>query len=157
MSRRRAAEKRKHFPDARYGHLGISKFINNVMICGKKSVAERIVYSALDQAVEKVQVDHIELFEKVISNVAPALEVRSRRVGGATYQVPVEVSALRASALAMRWIIKAGKARRSEKDMADRLAAVFIDSYHNKGDAVKKRDDTHKMADANKAFSHYKW
>ncbi|MDJ1407399.1 MAG: 30S ribosomal protein S7 [Candidatus Midichloria sp.] len=157
MSRRRAAENRQHLPDAKYGHLGIAKFINNVMVGGKKSVAEKIVYDALENAANKLGVDPVELFEKVIANVSPALEVRSRRVGGATYQVPVEVRAVRAMALAVRWIIKASKARKAEKSMALRLSALFIDSYSGKGEAVKKRDDTHKMAEANKAFSHYKW
>ena len=157
MSRRRAADNRQHLPDAKYEHSGVAKFINNVMIGGKKSVAEKIVYEALEDAAKKVGVGPVELFEQVIANVSPAVEVRSRRVGGATYQVPVEVRAVRAMALAVRWIIKASNARKAEKTMAMRLASVFVESYNNKGDAVKKRDDTHKMADSNKAFAHYKW
>lgn len=157
MSRRRAVDNKQHLPDAKYGHLGVAKFINNVMVGGKKSVAEKIVYDALENSANKLGVGPVELFEQVIANVSPVLEVRSRRVGGATYQVPVEVRAVRAMALAVRWIIKAGKARKSEKSMAMRLSAVFVDSYNNKGEAVKRRDDTHKMAESNKAFAHYKW
>jgi len=157
MSRRRAAENRRYLPDAKYGHLGIAKFINNVMVGGKKSIAEKIVYEALEGAANKLGVDPIEVFEKVMANVSPALEVRSRRVGGATYQVPVEIRAVRGRALANRWIIKSSKARKTEKSMALRLSGIFVDSYNGRGEAVKKRDDTHKMAESNKAFAHYKW
>jgi small subunit ribosomal protein S7 len=162
MSRRRAAESRRYLPDAKYGHLGIAKFINNVMIGGKKSVAEKIVYQALELASEKLSggsaiAEPIEVFEKVMMNVAPEMEVRSRRVGGSTYQVPVEVRAVRGMALAMRWVIKESKAKKSERSMASRLAVIFVDSYNGKGEAIKKRDDTHRMAEANKAFAHYRW
>lgn len=157
MSRRRAAVTRQHFPDAKYGHLGIAKFINNVMIGGKKSTAEAIVYDALESAANKVGIDPVELFEKSIANVSPALEVRSKRVSGATYPVPVGVRVVRAVALATRWIIKASKARKTERSMSARLSALFVDSYNGRGEAVKKRDDTHRMAEANKAFAHYKW
>jgi small subunit ribosomal protein S7 len=157
MSRRRAAIKKQHLPDAKYGNLMISKFINNVMIGGKKSIAEKIVYDALEGAANKIGSDPVEIFEKVVANVAPDLEVRSRRVGGATYQVPVEVRPVRAMALATRWIIKASKARKTEKTMSARLMSIFIDSYNSKGEAVKKREDTHKMAEANRAFAHFRW
>lgn len=157
MSRRRAAVKKQHLPDAKYGNLMVSKFINNIMVGGKKSVAEKIVYSALEGAASKIDADPVEIFEKVMANVAPDLEVSSRRVGGATYQVPVEVRPVRAMALATRWIIKASKARKAERTMSERLLSIFVDSYHGKGEAVKKRDDTHKMAESNRAFAHFRW
>ena len=157
MSRRRAAKKRELLPDAKYLHLVVAKFINSVMLDGKKSVAERIVYSAINTLSEKLKIDPVEAFEKAILNVRPLAEVRSRRVGGATYQIPVEVYPDRAQALALRWIIAGAKARKTEKDMAARVAGELIDAYNGRGDAVKRRDNSHKMAEANKPFSHYKW
>jgi small subunit ribosomal protein S7 len=156
MSRRHKAEKRLVLPDARFGNVVVAKFINNVMKEGKKSKAEYIVYGALDLVEAKVKRKSIEVFEEVVKSVSPAIEVRSRRVGGATYQVPVEVRAIRANALAIRWIISAA-IKRSEKTMKERLAAEFMDAFNGRGAAVKKREDTHKMAEANKAFSHYRW
>ncbi|HMS44513.1 MAG TPA: 30S ribosomal protein S7 [Alphaproteobacteria bacterium] len=156
MSRRHAAEKREIIPDAKYGDPVLAKFMNVLMYQGKKSVAERIVYHALDQVQEKSGKDPMEVFKLALENVAPQVEVRSRRVGGATYQVPVEVRAQRAQALAIRWIITAARAR-SETEMTKRLWGELLDASANKGTAVKKREDTHKMADANKAFSHYRW
>jgi small subunit ribosomal protein S7 len=156
MSRRRAAEKREIMPDPKFGDLILSKFINSVMTQGKKSVAEKIVYGAFSQIQEKVGRDPLELFREALDNVKPAVEVRSRRVGGATYQVPVEVRPVRSQSLAIRWIIQMA-AKRSEKTMCDRLAAEFLDAANNRGASIKKREDTHKMAEANKAFSHYRW
>lgn len=156
MSRRRAAEKRRIHPDSRFGDVAIAKFINIIMWDGKKSLAEKIVYDAFDQVQAKVKRDPVEVFYEALDNVRPAVEVRSRRVGGATYQVPVEVRSDRAQALAFRWLI--GMARqRSETAMQDRLSAELLDASQNRGAAVKKREDTHKMAEANKAFSHYRW
>jgi small subunit ribosomal protein S7 len=157
MSRRRAAKKRVVNPDAKFGNVELAKFMNCLMISGKKSVAEGIVYKALETMSERLSIDPIEAFEGVINNVKPLIEVRSRRVGGATYQVPVEVRSSRSKALAMRWLINAARARKSEKDMSMRLAMEMIDAYNSKGAAIKKRDDTHKMAEANRAFAHYRW
>lgn len=156
MSRRHAAEKRDILPDAKYGDLVVAKFMNALMFDGKKSAAERIVYGAFDRMEEKLKSDPLVLFQEAIDNVKPSVEVRSRRVGGATYQVPVEVRAIRRQALAIRWLVE--KARnRSEDTMVGRLSGELMDAAQNRGAAVKKREDTHKMADANKAFSHYRW
>ena len=156
MSRRRAAEKREVLPDAKFGDVVLSKFMNTLMERGKKSVAERVVYGALDEIQTKLKQDPIPAFHEALENVKPAVEVRSRRVGGATYQVPVEVRPDRAQALALRWII--GTAReRSEATMVDRLSGELLDAANNRGSSVKKREDTHRMAEANKAFSHYRW
>ncbi len=156
MSRRHAAEKREVLPDAKYGDLVLTKFMNNLMIDGKKSVAERIVYSALDRVESKLKRSPIEVFTEALDNVKPSVEVRSRRVGGATYQVPVEVRTERREALAIRWMIAAARGR-NENTMEERLAGELVDAVNSRGTAVKKREDTHKMADANKAFSHYRW
>jgi small subunit ribosomal protein S7 len=156
MSRRHAAEKREVLPDAKYGDTVLTKFMNNLMKDGKKSVAETIVYSALDRMQTRLKREPIGAFHDALDNVKPAVEVRSRRVGGATYQVPVDVRPERREALAIRWLITAAR-KRSEKTMEERLAAELADAVNNRGTAVKKREDTHKMADANKAFSHYRW
>jgi small subunit ribosomal protein S7 len=156
MSRRHAAEKRKVLPEPKYGDLVLAKFINNLMVDGKKSTAERIVYGALDIIKSKTGADPVEQFHTALENVRPAVEVRSRRVGGATYQVPVEVRSSRAQALALRWVIGVAR-KRNENTMTERLAGEFMDAVNNRGGAVKKREDTHKMAEANKAFSHYRW
>ena len=156
MSRRHAAEKREVLPDAKYGDRVLTKFMNNLMIDGKKSVAERIVYNALDRIEAKAKREPVEVFHEALDNVKPAVEVRSRRVGGATYQVPVEVRPTRREALAIRWLITAAK-NRNEHTMEERLAGELLDASNNRGNAVKKREDTHRMADANKAFAHYRW
>ncbi|MBL4540825.1 MAG: 30S ribosomal protein S7 [Rhodobacteraceae bacterium] len=156
MSRRHAAEKRDILPDPKFGDRLISKFMNNMMTDGKKSVAERIVYSALDRVESKLKRSPVEVFHEALDNVKPSVEVRSRRVGGATYQVPVEVRPERREALAIRWMINASRAR-NEHTMQERLAGELIDAVQSRGSAVKKREDTHKMAEANKAFSHYRW
>ena len=156
MSRRHAAEKRVINPDPKFHDLIVGKFMNNLMEDGKKSVAENIVYGAFDIVQAKAKQDPIQLFHAALQNVAPAIEVRSRRVGGATYQVPVEVRAERRQALAIRWIIIAARGR-NEKTMVERLSAELLDAGNNRGTAVKKREDTHKMAEANRAFSHYRW
>jgi small subunit ribosomal protein S7 len=156
MSRRHAAEKREVLPDAKYGDRVVTKFMNNLMVDGKKSVAERIVYSALERVETRLKRAPIDAFHEALDNVKPSVEVRSRRVGGATYQVPVEVRAERREALAIRWLITASK-NRNENTMEERLAAELLDAVNGRGTAVKKREDTHKMADANKAFSHYRW
>ncbi len=156
MSRRHTAEKRIVLPDAKFGDKVVAKFINNVMEDGKKAVAEKIVYSAFDIIAAKSKQDALKIFSDAIDNVKPLVEVKSRRVGGATYQVPMEVRADRRQALAIRWIIEAAK-KRSETTMTERLANELLDAVANKGSAVKKREDTHKMAEANKAFSHYKF
>lgn len=156
MSRRRAAEKREILPDAKYGDQVVAKFMNCMMMQGKKSVAEKIVYEAFDQIKGKTGRDSVELFHEAIENVKPSVEVRSRRVGGATYQVPVEVRAERALALSIRWMINSARGR-SENTMTDRLAGELMDAAQNRGAAIKKREDTHKMADANKAFAHFRW
>jgi small subunit ribosomal protein S7 len=156
MSRRHAADKREVLPDAKYGDKVLTKFMNNLMIDGKKSVAERIVYTALERVEGKLKRSPIEVFTESLDNIKPSVEVRSRRVGGATYQVPVEVRPERREALAIRWLIKAARAR-NENTMEERLAGELIDAVQSRGSAVKKREDTHKMAEANKAFSHYRW
>ena len=156
MSRRHAAEKREVLPDAKYGDTVLTKFMNNLMIDGKKSVAERIVYSALDRVENKIKRAPVEVFHEALDNIQPSVEVRSRRVGGATYQVPVEVRPERRQALAIRWLISASRSR-NENTMEERLAGELLDAVQSRGAAVKKREDTHKMAEANKAFSHYRW
>ncbi|NKB45760.1 MAG: 30S ribosomal protein S7 [Alphaproteobacteria bacterium] len=156
MSRRHAAEKREILPDAKFGDLVIAKFINSVMLQGKKSTAERIVYGALDKISDKTGNDPVKTFHEAVENIKPAVEVRSRRVGGATYQVPVEVRPDRRQALAFRWLVSFARSR-SETTMVDRLSGELMDASANRGGAVKKREDTHRMAEANKAFSHYRW
>ena len=156
MSRRHAAEKREILPDAKFGDRVLSKFMNNLMIDGKKSVAEKIVYNAFDRVEDKLKKAPVVVFHEALENVKPSVEVRSRRVGGATYQVPVEVRSERREALAIRWLISAARSR-NENTMEERLAGELLDAVNGRGSAVKKREDTHKMADANKAFSHYRW
>jgi small subunit ribosomal protein S7 len=156
MSRRHKAEKREVNPDPKFGEVVITKFMNAVMNQGKKSVAERIVYGAFERMETKAKSNPVQLFHQALDNVMPAVEVRSRRVGGATYQVPVEVRPERRQALAIRWLITAARAR-NENTMVDRLSGELLDAANNRGTAVKKREDTHKMAEANRAFSHYRW
>ena len=156
MSRRHAAEKREVLPDAKFGDRVLSKFMNNLMLDGKKAVAEGIVYTALDVVEAKAKSNPVELFHTALDNIKPQVEVRSRRVGGATYQVPVEVRPERAQALAIRWLITAARGR-PETTMSARLSGELMDAANNRGNAVKKREDTHRMADANRAFSHYRW
>ena len=156
MSRRRAAEKRTILPDHKYKDLVLAKFMNRIMLDGKKSTSEQIVYGAFDQIEGKLKTDPIKVFHDAIDNVMPSVEVRSRRVGGATYQVPVEVRSERRKALAIRWIIAAARSR-SEDTMREKLSSELIDASNNRGSSVKKREDTHKMAEANRAFSHYRW
>ncbi len=156
MPRRREVPKRKIIPDPKFKDKLISKFTNTIMICGKKSVAEGILYGALDVIQERFKEDPLEVFRKALDNVKPKLEVKSRRVGGATYQVPVEVRPERRVALAMRWIVQYSR-ERGEKTMRERLAAELKEASEGRGNAVKKKDDTHKMAEANKAFAHYRW
>ena len=156
MSRRRRAEKREILPDPKFKDLVVSKFMNNLMLDGKKSVSEKIVYGAFDEVENKMKRPPLEVFHEALDNIKPSVEVRSRRVGGATYQVPVEVRPQRREALAIRWLIKASRDR-NEKTMKDRLASELIDAVNTRGSAVKKKEDTHKMAEANKAFSHYRW
>lgn len=156
MSRRHRAEKREINPDPKFGDLVISKFMNAVMLDGKKSVAESIVYGALERVREKTKQEPVAVFHQALDNVAPHLEVRSRRVGGATYQVPVDVRPERRQALAIRWLINAARGR-NEQTMIERLSGELLDAANNRGTAVKKREDTHRMADANRAFSHYRW
>jgi len=156
MARRRRADKREILPDPKFGDVLITKFMNVLMLKGKKSVAEKIVYGALEKIQAKAKTSPLEVFKQALDKVRPHLEVRSRRVGGATYQVPMEVRPERGIALAMRWIIMAARDR-SEKTMMDRLAAEILAASNDNGAAVKKREDTHKMAEANKAFSHYRW
>ena len=156
MSRRHKAEKREIIPDAKFGDIVLTKFMNSIMKEGKKSAAERIVYGALDQMESKAKSNPVELFHAALQNVMPALEVRSRRVGGATYQVPVEVRVDRRQALAIRWIISAARGR-NENTMVERLSGELLDASNNRGTAEKKREDTHRMAEANRAFSHYRW
>ncbi|GAA4648273.1 30S ribosomal protein S7 [Kistimonas scapharcae] len=156
MPRRRVVAKRDVLPDPKFGNKVLTKFINHVMVSGKKSVAERIVYGALDKIQERTNKDPLEVFEAALESVAPMVEVKSRRVGGATYQVPVEVRPARRSALAMRWLVDAAR-KRGEKSMDLRLAGELVDAADNKGAAVKKREDVHRMAEANKAFSHYRF
>ena len=156
MSRRHKADKRVVNPDPKFGEVVITKFMNAVMKEGKKSVAESIVYGAFDRMESKGKANPVQLFHQALDNVMPAVEVRSRRVGGATYQVPVEVRNERRQALAIRWIITAARSR-NENTMIDRLSGELLDAANNRGTAVKKREDTHKMAEANRAFSHYRW
>jgi small subunit ribosomal protein S7 len=156
MSRRRRAEKREVLPDPKFGDVVLSKFMNVLMYSGMKSVAEGIVYGAMDRIQRRSSQDPVRVFHEALNNVRPDLEVRSRRVGGATYQIPVEVRPDRSQALAIRWLIRASRAR-SEFTMTERLANELLDAANNRGAAVKKREDTHRMAEANRAFSHYRW
>ena len=156
MSRRHSAEKREVIPDPKFGDIVVTKFMNSVMYEGKKSTAERIVYGAFDIIEAKTKSEPLGVFKSALENVAPAIEVRSRRVGGATYQVPVEVRAERRQALAIRWLISAARSR-NDKTMVERLSSELMDAANNRGNAVKKREDTHRMAEANRAFSHYRW
>lgn len=156
MSRRRAAEKREILPDAKFGDLVVSKFMNSVMLDGKKSAAERIVYGAFEMIEKRAGSDPVKLFHDALENVKPQVEVRSRRVGGATYQVPVDVRSGRSQALAFRWLIAMARSR-SENTMVERLSGELMDAANNRGAAVKKREDSHRMAEANRAFSHYRW
>jgi small subunit ribosomal protein S7 len=156
MSRRHSADKREIHPDPKFGNVVVTKFMNTVMYEGKKSVAEGIVYGAFDLIEAKTKQNPLGVFEQALDNVMPSIEVRSRRVGGATYQVPVEVRTDRRQALGLRWLISAARDR-NEKTMTERLSAELLDASNNRGNAVKKREDTHKMAEANRAFSHYRW
>jgi small subunit ribosomal protein S7 len=156
MPRRRVVAKREALPDPKFGNVTLAKFMNHVMISGKKSVAERIVYGAMEVVQNKMNRDPLEVFEEALDNIAPLVEVKSRRVGGATYQVPVEVRASRRNALAMRWLVEYSR-KRGEKSMPQRLAGELMDAAQGKGAAVKKREDVHRMAEANKAFSHYRF
>ncbi|CAO4839598.1 MAG: 30S ribosomal protein S7 [Holosporales bacterium] len=156
MSRRHRAEKREVNPDAKFGDIVLSKFINCLMYDGKRSIAESIVYGALDRIQGKGGKNALDLFHEALTNVKPAIEVRSRRVGGATYQVPVEVRADRSQALGIRWLILNAR-KRSEKDMTSKLSGELLDASQGRGASVKKREDTHKMAEANRAFAHYRW
>ena len=156
MARRREAEKRKILPDPKYNDVLVGRFINSIMRQGKKSLAERLLYSALDQVGDKTSEEQLMVFKKAVENAAPMLEVRSRRVGGATYQIPIEVSHGRRTALSIRWLISNAKSRPG-RNMADKLTSEIIDAYKNTGGAVKKKEDVHRMAEANKAFSHYRW
>ena len=156
MSRRHSAEKREVNPDPKFGNIIITKFMNSIMYDGKKSAAESIVYGALAMIETKTKQGPLPVFEQALENVMPTIEVRSRRVGGATYQVPVEVRHERRQALAIRWLIQAARSR-NDKTMVERLSAELLDAANNRGNAVKKREDTHRMAEANRAFSHYRW
>ena len=156
MSRRHAAEKREILPDAKFGDKVLTKFMNNMMKDGKKAAAERIIYNALGRVEDKIKRAPLEVFHEALDNIKPSVEVRSRRLGGATYQVPVEVRPERREALAIRWLITASRSR-NENTMEERLAGELMDAVQSRGSAVKKREDTHKMAEANKAFSHYRW
>ena len=156
MSRRHRAEKREVLPDPKFGDMVVSKFMNSIMYAGKKSVAESIVYGAFDMIEGKTKQSPLGVFQQALDNVMPTIEVRSRRVGGATYQVPVEVRTDRRQALGIRWLIIAAR-ERNEKTMTERLSAELLDASNNRGNAVKKREDTHRMAEANRAFSHYRW
>jgi small subunit ribosomal protein S7 len=156
MSRRHKADKREINPDPKFGDLVVTKFMNAIMLDGKKSVAENIVYGAFDAVQGKSKQEPLSVFHQALDNIAPHVEVRSRRVGGATYQVPVDVRPERRQALAIRWLIAAAR-KRNETTMIDRLSGELLDASNNRGSAVKKREDTHKMADANRAFSHYRW
>ena len=156
MSRRHSAEKREIIPDPKYGDVVLTKFMNSIMYEGKKSTAERIVYGAFDIVETRARANPIEVFRAALDNVAPMIEVRSRRVGGATYQVPVEVRTERRQALAIRWLIQAARSR-NDRTMIERLSGELLDAANNRGNAVKKREDTHRMAEANRAFSHYRW
>ena len=156
MSRKSSAPKRAFYPDPKYGSLILSKFINFIMYDGKKAVAEKIVYNALNQIKNKTKEDPIKIFNEAISNIRPNLEVRSRRVGGATYQVPVEVQTKRSQTLALRWLLEATR-KRKNKTMSEKLFNELMDASQKKGSAMKKREDTHRMAESNKAFAHYRW
>ena len=156
MSRRRAAEKRTILPDHKYKDLVLAKFMNRIMFDGKKSTSEKIVYGAFDIVSKKTDKTPIDFFHEALNNVKPALEVRSRRVGGATYQVPVEVKSKRAQALAIRWLVESAR-KRKDKHMSDKIFNELYDAYEKKGSAVKKREDVHKMAESNKAFAHFRW
>lgn len=156
MPRRHVVGQRKILPDPKFGSELLAKFINVVMVDGKKSVSEAIVYGALDIIAEKTKKDHLVIFEEALDHIRPTVEVKSRRVGGSTYQVPVEVRTVRRNALAMRWLVEAARSR-GEKSMAQRLANELLDAAENKGTAVKKREDVHRMAEANRAFAHYRW
>jgi small subunit ribosomal protein S7 len=156
MSRRHRAEKREILPDPKFGNVVVTKFMNSVMHAGKKSVAEQIVYGAFDIIESKTKQNPLGIFQQALDNVMPAIEVRSRRVGGATYQVPVEVRSDRRQALGIRWLISAARDR-NEKTMTERLSGELLDASNSRGNAVKKREDTHRMAEANRAFSHYRW
>ena len=156
MARRREAQKRKVSPDPKYNDVLVGRFINSILKQGKKSLAERIFYSALDAVEEKIKEDPVKIFRKAIENAAPMLEVRSRRVGGATYQVPVEVNESRRIALSIRWMIQNARSR-AGKTMSEKLTGEIVDAYNNSGGAIKKREEVHRMAEANKAFAHYRW
>jgi small subunit ribosomal protein S7 len=156
MSRRHRAEKREVLPDPKFANMVVSKFMNSIMYAGKKSVAETIVYGAFDMIEGKTKQNPLSVFEQALDNVMPTIEVRSRRVGGATYQVPVEVRSERRQALGIRWLILAAR-ERNEKTMTERLSAELLDASNSRGNAVKKREDTHRMAEANRAFAHYRW
>ncbi len=156
MSRRHAAERREILPDPKFGDVVVNKFMNSLMLAGKKSVAEGILYGAFDRIESKTGNDPVKVFHEALENVKPSVEVRSRRVGGATYQVPIEVRPIRRQALAIRWLISASRVR-SERTMTERLAGELMDAAVSRGASVKKREDTHRMAEANKAFSHYRW
>ena len=156
MSRKKRAPKRIFYPDPKYGSPVLAKFINFVMFDGKKSTSEKIIYDALDKIKSKTKGDPIKIFNDAINNIRPNLEVRSRRVGGATYQVPVEVKAKRSQALALRWLIDASR-KRKDKNMSDKIFNEIFDAYQNRGSAIKKKEDTHKMAESNKAFAHFRW
>ena len=156
MSRRHRAERRETLPDPKFGNIKITRFMNSIMRQGKKSVAESIVYGALDKIESKIKQNPLQSFEQALDNVSPSIEVRSRRVGGATYQVPVEVRSSRRQALGIRWLISAARDR-NEKTMTERLSAELLDASNSRGNAVKKREVTHRMAEANRAFSHYRW
>lgn len=157
MARRRRAEKREILPDAKHGHIIMTKFINYIMLDGKKPIAEKAFYEALDNASTKVSEDAVGFFEKVLDNIRPSIEVKSRRVGGATYQVPSDVRPERQTSLAIRWIIAAAKARKDKRSLSEKLEAEFLDAYNEKGGAHKKKEDTFKMAESNRAFAHYNW
>ena len=156
MSRKKRAPKKIFYPDSKYGSSVLAKFINFLMYDGKKTTAEKIIYSALDQIKNKTKEDPIKIFNDAINNIRPNLEVRSRRVGGATYQVPVEVKMKRSQTLALRWLLEATR-KRKNKSMSDKLINELMDAYQKKGSAIKKREDTHRMAESNKAFAHFRW
>ena len=156
MSRRRAAIKKEVLPDHKFKDKILSKFMNRIMLDGKKSVSERIIYNALEQIKSKTKEDPIKIFNDAVNNIRPNLEVRSRRVGGATYQIPVEVKTKRSQTLALRWLIAACR-KRKDKKMSDKIFNEIYDAYQNKGSAIKKKEDTHKMAESNKAFAHFRW
>ena len=156
MSRKNRAPKKIFYPDSKYGSSVLAKFINFLMYDGKKTTAEKIIYSALDRIKEKTKEDPIKVFNDAVNNIRPNLEVRSRRVGGATYQVPVEVKMKRSQTLALRWLLEATR-KRKNKSMSDKLINELMDAYQNKGSAIKKREDTHRMAESNKAFAHFRW